>query len=108
MLRKLTTGILLLVSLGLAQQPDARRSADWVASGIVYEINPRTFSANGDFRGVEGQLPRLEKLGVTILWLMPIHPIGQLKKKGSIGSPYAVRDYYAINQIGRASCRERV
>ncbi len=88
----------LLVSLvGLAQQPDARVSADWVKSGVVYEINPRTFSASGDFRGIEPQLPRLKRLGVTILWLMPINPIGQVKKKGSIGSPYAVRDYMAIN-----------
>jgi cyclomaltodextrinase len=104
MFRKLTATVLLLISLGLAQQPDARHAADWVASGVVYEINPRTFSASGDFRGVEAQLPRLEKLGVTILWLMPIHPIGQLRKKGSIGSPYAVRDYYAINpDYGTAS-----
>jgi len=68
-----------------------------VKSGTIYEIYPRTFSPSGDFRGIEAQLPRLEKLGVTILWLMPIHPLGQLKKKGAIGSTYAVRDYYAIN-----------
>ena len=81
----------------LAQQPDARPVADWVRSGVIYEINPRTFSASGNFRGVEQRLDELKKLGVSILWLMPIHPPGQLKKKGSIGSPYAVQDYYAIN-----------
>src|SRR5690242_1584682 len=97
MRRRIACVSLVLVSLCAAQQPVARHSADWVRSGVVYEINPRTFSATGDFRGVEAQLPRLEKLGVTILWLMPIHPIGQLKKKGTIGSAYAVRDYYAIN-----------
>ena len=43
------------------------------------------------------QLDRLKGLGVTILWLMPIHPIGKEKRKGPVGSPYAVRDYYAIN-----------
>lgn len=90
-------GSLFLVSLCLAQPQNARVSADWVKSGVIYEINTRTFSSGGDFRGIEAQLPRLEKLGVTILWLMPIHPSGQLKKKGSIGSPYAVRDYYGIN-----------
>jgi len=88
---------LLLLSFAVAQQPDARHSENWVSSGVVYEINPRTFSASGDFRGVEAGLPRLRKLGVTVLWLMPIHPIGQLRKKGSLGSAYSVRDYYAIN-----------
>ncbi len=88
---------LLLASLGAAQQRDARPSADWVKSGVIYEIYPRAFSPSGDFRGIEAQLPRLQKLGVTVLWLMPIQPPGQLKKKGSLGSPYAVRDYYAIN-----------
>ena len=69
----------------------------WVRGGVVYEIFPRVFSAGGDFAGVTAQLDRLKELGVNILWLMPIHPLGQEKKKGSIGSPYAVRDFYAIN-----------
>ncbi len=81
----------------VAQQPKARAVADWLKAGVVYEINPRTFSAEGNFRGIEKRLDELKDLGVTILWLMPIHPLGQAKKKGSIGSPYAVRDYYAIN-----------
>ncbi len=75
----------------------ARSSPDWVPSGVIYEINTRTFSPEGNFNGVTAQLDRLKKLGVTILWLMPIHTVGQKNKKGSIGSPYAVQDYYAIN-----------
>jgi cyclomaltodextrinase / maltogenic alpha-amylase / neopullulanase len=70
---------------------------DWVRDAVIYEIYPRAFSQAGDFQGVTAQLDRLKTLGVDILWLMPIHPIGQLKKKGTIGSPYAVRDYYGIN-----------
>jgi len=96
-MRSRLVAAIFLATLGSAQQPNARPSADWVKSGVVYEIYPRTFSPSGDFRGIEAQLPRLQKLGVTVLWLMPVHPPGQLKKKGSIGSPYAVRDYYAIN-----------
>jgi cyclomaltodextrinase / maltogenic alpha-amylase / neopullulanase len=69
----------------------------WVKNGVFYEIFPRQFSSQGNFNGVTAQLDRLKDLGVNILWLMPIHPIGQEKKKGTIGSPYAVRDYYAIN-----------
>ena len=77
--------------------PAARPVANWIASGIIYEINPRTFSPTGNFKGVEQKLDELKNLGVTILWLMPIHPVGQVKKKGTIGSAYAVQDYYAIN-----------
>jgi len=80
-----------------AAQPPARHSPDWLRDGVIYEINPRTFSPSGDFRGVIDQLPRLKQLGVTILWLMPIHPPGRERAKGSLGSPYAVRDYFAIN-----------
>ncbi len=75
----------------------ARQSRDWVRDGVVYEIFPRAFSPEGNFNGITKQLDRLKDLGVTILWLMPIHQIGQEKKKGTIGSPYAVRDYYSIN-----------
>ena len=75
---------------------DARRSPEWVRSAVVYEINTRTFSPAGNFQGVTARLSDLSKLGVNVLWLMPIHPNGQLNKKGTLGSPYAVRDYYAI------------
>jgi glycosidase len=75
----------------------ARPSPAWVREGIVYEIFPRQFSAAGDFTGIVAQLDRLRQLGVTILWLMPIHPVGKLNAKGTLGSPYAVRDYYGIN-----------
>ena len=100
-------GIVLIASTlarTAAQQPardvakeSARPTRDWVRDGVIYEIYPRAFSAGGNFNGITAQLYRLKDLGVTILWLMPIHPIGQEKKKGTIGSPYAVRDYYAIN-----------
>jgi glycosidase len=69
----------------------------WVRGGVIYEIYPRQFSEAGNFAGVTAQLDRLKELGVNVLWLMPIHPIGQEKKKGPVGSPYAVRDYYAVN-----------
>ena len=80
----------------IAKQP-ARLARNWVRDGVIYQIYPRAFSAEGNFKGITAQLDRLKDLGVNILWLMPIHPIGQEKKKGTIGSPYAVRDYYAIN-----------
>ncbi len=89
-------GITLFLT-AFAEQPAAHPVADWIKSGVIYEINPRSFSATGDFRGIEQRLDYLKDLGVTILWLMPIHPVGQVKKKGSLGSAYAVKDYYAID-----------
>jgi cyclomaltodextrinase len=93
-----------LLPAGVAAQPQrdvsrepARPVREWVRDGVVYEIYPRAFSPEGNFAGVTAQLDRLKDLGVTILWLMPIHPIGQEKKKGTIGSPYAVRDFLAVN-----------
>ena len=87
---------LLSASIVVAQQ-QARPVRDWVRDGVIYEIYPRAFSQQGTFNAITARLDELKELGVTILWLMPIHPIGQEKKKGTIGSPYAVRDYYGIN-----------
>ena len=80
----------------LASQP-ARPSPVWLKSGVIYQIFVRSFSPSGDLNGVTAKLDDLRALNVNILWLMPIHPYGQVKKKGSLGSPYAVRDYYAID-----------
>lgn len=75
----------------------ARASQDWIKDAVVYQIFPRQYSAKGDFNSITADLGRLQKMGVDIIWLMPIHPIGELKKKGTIGSPYAVRDFYDVN-----------
>ena len=77
--------------------PSTRKSPDWLRSAVVYEIFPRNFSKEGDFNAITARLDELKDLGVDVLWLMPIHPIGEKMKKGSIGSPFAVRDFYAIN-----------
>lgn len=64
---------------------------------VIYEVNVRNFSKAGNFDGVRNDIDRLYKLGVDILWLMPIHPIGVTGRSGSLGSPYSVRDYMAVN-----------
>lgn len=76
---------------------NARPSEVWVKKGIIYEIYTRAFSPEGNFAGVERRLPELKELGVSILWIMPIHPVGAEKRKGTLGSPYSVQDYYAVN-----------
>jgi len=95
-IRRIVCGLiacLIATSECFAQRP----VRDWVRDSVIYEIYPRAFSQQGNFNAITARLDELKELGVTILWLMPIHPIGQEKKKGTIGSPYAVRDYYGIN-----------
>ena len=87
----------------------ARPSPIWLQEGVIYEIFPRVFSRRGDLNGVTAQLDRLRALGVNILYLMPLNPQGRVKSKGSLGSPYSVRDYYAINpDYGTAADLERL
>ena len=75
----------------------ALKSADWVRDAVIYSVYLRSFSPSGDFEGLEKGLPALKDLGVSVLWLMPVNPVGELNRKGPLGSPYAVRDYYGIN-----------
>lgn len=64
---------------------------------VIYEIFTRAHSAEGTFDMVIRDLPRIKSLGVDIIWLMPIHPIGKIARKGILGSPYSIVDYFAIN-----------
>ena len=70
---------------------------EWSKNATIYQINTRQFTPEGTFRAAELQLPRLRDLGVGIVWLMPIHPIGEVNRKGTLGSPYSVKDYYGVN-----------
>lgn len=64
---------------------------------IMYSVFVRNYSKEGTFEGVRRDLGRIRQLGVDIIWLMPIHPVGEKNRKGSLGSPYAIRDYRAVN-----------
>jgi len=74
-----------------------REVPDWAKNAIMYEVNVRQYSEEGTFKALQNDLPRLKALGVDILWLMPIHPIGEKERKGALGSYYAVKDYKAVN-----------
>lgn len=69
----------------------------WSRDRTLYQVNVRQFTPEGTFRALGAHLPRLRELGVGILWLLPIHPIGRVGRKGTLGSYYAIRDYRAIN-----------
>jgi len=69
----------------------------WSKNSNIYEVNIRQYTAEGTFSAFQNHLPRLKKMGVDILWLMPIQPIGKIKRKGILGSYYSISDYTAIN-----------
>ena len=73
------------------------RHPAWAATATIYQVNVRQHTPEGTFRAFEASLPRLQKMGVGILWLMPVHPIGASHRKGTLGSAYSVRDYRAVN-----------
>jgi glycosidase len=73
------------------------RHPDWTRNTAIYQLNQRQLTEEGTFRAAEAALPRIRDLGAEIVWLMPVHPIGEVNRKGGLGSPYAVRDYLAVN-----------
>ena len=78
--------------------PDVRLThPEWSRSATIYQVNQRNMTPEGTFRAAEAHLPRIRDLGIDVVWLMPVNPIGELNRKGPLGSPYAVRDYLAVN-----------
>jgi glycosidase len=81
-------------------EPDASthiEHPEWSKSANMYEVNIRQYTPEGTFEAFEEELPRLKEMGVDILWLMPIHPIGEKNRKGELGSYYSIQDYTAVN-----------
>jgi glycosidase len=69
----------------------------WSRQAVIYQVNVRQYSADGTLKAAMAELPRLKSLGVDILWLMPLQPIGVDHRKGTLGSYYSIRDYTAVN-----------
>ena len=69
----------------------------WSYRSVIYEMNVRQYTPEGTLRAAMRELPRLQKLGIDVVWLMPIYPIGVLERKGTLGSYYAISDYTAVN-----------
>lgn len=70
---------------------------EWSKNANIYEVNVRQYTPEGNFNAFSQHLPRLRDMGVDILWLMPVHPISEKNRKGTLGSYYAVRDYKDVN-----------
>lgn len=77
--------------------PEQTSVGNWYDDATIYEVNVRQYTPEGTFNAFAEHLPRLKKLGVEILWIMPVHPISEKNRKGSLGSYYAVADYKGIN-----------
>ena len=96
--------ILVLISCGqqekatsTASNQNTTSATPWWADASIYEVNVRNYTPEGTFSAFANKLDQLEDLGVEILWLMPIHAIGDKNRKGSLGSYYAVKDYRSVN-----------
>lgn len=87
---------MVLVACGTRpQQPAAH--PDWSYNSVVYEMNVRQYTPEGTLTAAARELPRLRELGVDVVWLMPVYPIGVKERKGTLGSYYAISDYEAVN-----------
>ncbi len=73
------------------------RHPEWAKDAVIYQVNQRQMTPEGTLRAAEAHLPRIRDLGADIVWLMPVNPIGEVNRKGGLGSPYAVKDYLAVN-----------
>jgi len=75
----------------------ALKAPAWSYDQTIFEVNLRQYTPSGTIKAFEAELPRLQKLGVGILWFMPLHPIGVENRKGTLGSYYSVKDYYGLD-----------
>ncbi len=87
--------------MDLLRSPASKQTApaapQWVQNAPIYEVFVRQHTEEGTFLSLIEDLDRIQDLGIELIWLMPIHPIGEEHRKGSVGSPYAVQDYYATS-----------
>ena len=102
-MKKFFIGVLAALSslFGTAQTAAPAKTTvnhpDWSRNAVIYEVNLRQFTPEGTLQAFKPHIERLKDLGVDILWFMPIHPISEDGRKGTLGSYYAVRDYKGVN-----------
>lgn len=89
--------ILFLSSNLFAQKTTTVKHPEWSKNSSIYEVNIRQYTPEGTFKAFRKHLPAIKEMGINIIWLMPINPIGKLNRKGSLGSYYSIRDYNTVN-----------
>lgn len=91
--------LLVIASVACNTKKPVEKSAhpEWAYNSVIYEMNIRQSTPEGTFNAAISRLDSLKSLGIDIIWLMPIHPVGEKNRKGTLGSYYAIKDYYSIN-----------
>lgn len=89
--------IVLLACCCTQKSAQTEDNTAWIESSVVYEMNVRQMTPEGNFDAATAKLPELKELGVDVVWVMPLYPIGELERKGSLGSYYAIRNYCDVN-----------
>lgn len=64
----------------------------------IYQVFVRNYKGEGKFKDLINDIKRISDMGFEYLYLCPIHPIGKVNRKGTLGSPYAISNYYEINE----------
>ncbi|WP_372753212.1 alpha-amylase family glycosyl hydrolase [Labilibaculum sp.] len=85
------------VEKAVAEEVKIEKPLAWTRNANIYEVNIRQYTPEGTISAFIEHMPRLKEMGVDILWVMPIFPISEKMRKGSMGSYYAVADYRAVN-----------
>lgn len=96
-MRNFLFAVLMIVATATQAEPQQLPHVAWSRQATIYEVNLRQYTPEGTIKAFAAQLPQLKAMGVDILWLMPVHPIGVKDRKGTLGSYYASRDYLAVN-----------
>lgn len=81
------------------QKKSEIKAPAWSVNETIYEVNLRQYTPSGTIKEFMTHLPKLKEMGVGILWLMPVHPIGEVNRKGTYGSYYSVKDYYGLDPM---------
>ena len=89
--------MLTLVSCAKQDQGEQGKHPTFAYDATIYELNTRQLTPEGTFAAAEAELPKLKEMGVDIIWIMPLQPIGKLTRKGTLGSYYSIIDYCAFN-----------
>lgn len=79
------------------EEQEVRYQAEWTKDAVIYEVNVRQYTQEGTFAAFGEHLQELKDTGITTLWFMPIHPISETKRAGTLGSYYSISDYRAVN-----------
>ena len=89
--------VIILSSTDFAQKVTTVVHPEWSKNASIYEVNVRQYTPEGTFKAFQKHIPEIKKMGIEIIWIMPINPIGEKNRKGTLGSYYSVKNYRAVN-----------